>query len=96
MAEALRSKSGPTQSAYDKYGSKTGKGMRKGSFPIFDHKSAMAAIPLRGHASDSGAVLDRVQAWAAKNKDAVVLAAVRIARKKDAGNAGSGTEGVTP
>jgi hypothetical protein len=43
-------------------------GNKKGKFPIFDHKSCVSAVKLRGH-GDRAAVLARAATWARKNND---------------------------
>jgi hypothetical protein len=60
-----------------------GKGLRKGSFPVFDTKSARSAIKLRGHAKSKSAVLTKVNRWASKTGNASVKKAVAAARKRD-------------
>jgi hypothetical protein len=85
MDTKLRTPSGPSQKAYDKFGAKPGtKGIKVGTFPVFDPKSGEDAIKLRGHAPDPSAVLDKVQAWAQSHKDRILLMKVRIARSVDA------------
>lgn len=69
----------PSQAARDQ------SGMKGGAFPVFDDKSAMDAIKLRGHSSDPNAVLNHVQAWAAAHNDQAALDAVHNARRADAG-----------
>jgi len=43
-------------------------GDKKGKFPIFDHKSCMSAVKLRGHGNKS-AILARASRWANKRND---------------------------
>jgi hypothetical protein len=57
-------------------------GNKKGKFPIFDQKSALSAIRLRGH-GDRQAVLRRAMAWASRNNNARVKSAVKRAREAD-------------
>jgi len=73
-----------TEKARKKAGMKGG-GEKKGKFPVFDHKSAISAINLRhsGKGVSASAVLAKVSAWATKNGDKAVLAAVAAAREKD-------------
>jgi hypothetical protein len=81
----MRSKGNVTQAARSKFGAKSGsKGMRPGSFPVFDRKSARSALKLRGHAPDPGSVISKVLSWANKNNDTAVAMAAKLARKKDA------------
>ena len=48
MAEPMRTPSGaPSEAAREKHGTDSG------SFPIFDKKSALAALKLRGHAKSA-------------------------------------------
>lgn len=79
MADKKRTPSGaPSQEARDKHG------FSDGSFPVFDHTSAMSAISLRGHGSHSKAeVLDKVSRYANQAGDAVARNAVAEARKED-------------
>lgn len=51
-------------------------------FPVFDHKSAMSAIRLRGHGNKKK-VLNKVSRWASTHNDATVKNAVSRARKRD-------------
>jgi hypothetical protein len=62
-----------------------GKG-RKGKFPVFDQKSALSAIRLRGKGKgvSKKAVLNKVSRWASANKNTRVKAAVKRARAADA------------
>lgn len=77
MAAPNRSKSGaPTAAARAKFG------MKDGSFPVFDEKSAKDAINLRGQGNKS-AVLSHVNKWATANSHAGVQAAVKSARAED-------------
>lgn len=74
---ANRTKKGNvTSEAREKHGN------RKGKFPIFDEKSALSAIKLRGHADNPDSVLRRAAAWARRNNNKRVLAAVQKARSK--------------
>lgn len=75
---AGRTKSGNiTQAARDKYGSGS-----QGKYPVFDQKSALSALRLRGHSDDisSEAVINKVARWANANDNATVKAAVERAR----------------
>ena len=54
----------------------------KGKFPIFDRKSALSAIRLRGHGNKKK-VLNKASRWASSHNDATVKAAVKRARKRD-------------
>jgi len=60
-------------------------GSTGGRYPVFDHKSAMAAIKLRHHskAVSAGAVLAKVARWASAHSDKAVLKAVAAAREAD-------------
>jgi hypothetical protein len=53
-----------------------------GKFPVFDQKSALSALKLRGHsdAVSSGTVINKVSRWASANDNATVKAAVERAR----------------
>jgi len=44
-------------------------GDKQGKFPIFDHKSCMSAVKLRGHSSSPGSVLSRAARWASAHGD---------------------------
>ena len=59
-----------TSEAREKYGDSQGK------FPIFDQKSAMSAIKLRGHSDDPSGVLERASRWASANNNSAVKAMV--------------------
>lgn len=84
MAEALRSKGNVTQAARDKYGARADtKGMREGSFPVWDFTSAKNALKLRGHAPDPDSVIAKVAAWAKANGNTAVMAMVQRARAGD-------------
>ena len=75
----VRTESGNvSQKARDKYG--TGS---EGKFPVFDQKSAMSALKLRGHSDDVSAetVINKVARWAAANDNDRVKAAVAKARE---------------
>ena len=77
---AMRSKKGNvTAEARKKHGSKGGK------FPVFDSKSAYAAIKLRHHGKGISAaqVLNKVAAWARRTGNEQVLNAVAAARNAD-------------
>lgn len=81
MAAAKRTKSGaPTAAARKATGG--GKGMRKDSFPVFDQKSAEAALQLRGHAPSPKAVVDKVARYANRTNNATLKAKVKKARGK--------------
>lgn len=78
---AKRTRSGGVSAqARKKYGSKAAG--RKGSFPVFDRKSANSAIKLRGHGNRK-AVLDKVARWARKHNEKGILEKVRKARAAD-------------
>jgi len=66
-----------TQAARDKYGSGS-----QGKYPVFDQKSALSALKLRGHSDDisPGTVINKVSRWANANDNATVKAAVERAR----------------
>lgn len=51
----MRTKSGGVSAAARKKHGMKGKGVKKGSFPVFDRKSATSAIKLRGHAKSAAA-----------------------------------------
>jgi hypothetical protein len=72
-----------TSKARKRYGTKSGPN-RKGSFPVFDQKSAMSALRLRGHARSRSAVIAKVSRWASSHNNATVKAAVKRARAADA------------
>lgn len=79
MASKNRTPSGaPSASERDKTGG--GNGMRDGSFPVFDHKSAINALNLRGHAPDPAAVINKVASYADRANDSGVKAAVKHAK----------------
>lgn len=73
------SKGNVTASAREKHGDDQGK------FPVFDHKSAMAAIKLRhnGKGVSAASVLSKVARWATSHNDKAVLNAVAAARQAD-------------
>jgi hypothetical protein len=81
MARMRSKKGNVTSKARKAYGSKGGK-LKKGSFPVFDTKSALSAIKLRGHAKSKKAVLNKVAASEA-GKSPKVKAALKKARAKD-------------
>lgn len=56
--------------------------MRKDSFPVFDQKSAEAALQLRGHAPSPKAVVDKVARYANRTNNATLKAKVKKARGK--------------
>jgi hypothetical protein len=62
-----------------------GKGLKRGSFPVFDAKSARSALRLRGHAKGSGraTVLNKVSRFASKTNNAALKASVKRARAAD-------------
>lgn len=70
-----------TQATRKRSGAKGGK-LKRGSFPVVDKRSALAAVRLRGHAKSKKAVLDKVSRSKA-GKDPAVKAAVKKARAKD-------------
>lgn len=81
---AKRTKSGaPTAKARATHGG--GKGLKKGSFPVFDAKSARSALKLRGHAKGAGraTVVNKVSRFASKTHNASLKAAVKRARAAD-------------
>lgn len=62
---ALRTSRGNvTAEARAKHGNKQGK------FPIFDHKSCVSAVKLRGH-GNKAVILARAATWASKHGDKV-------------------------
>ena len=75
MARKRTKKGNVTAKARRKYGT-------KGKFPVFDRKSAMSAIKLRGHGNKKK-VLNKVSRWANAHNDSIVKAAVKRARKRD-------------
>ncbi len=77
----LRTPSGnPTEDARERYGSK-----KTGSFPVFDQKSALSALRLRGHGDELSKedVLNKVARYANENNDDRVKEAIRKARGLD-------------
>ena len=76
---------GVTAAARKAHGSSKASPNRTGSFPIFDRKSAISAVKLRGHAASRTEVLNRAAAYAARSGDATVKAAVKAARAVDKG-----------
>lgn len=64
-----------TSEAREKYGDSQGK------FPIFDQRSAMSAIKLRGHSDNPNGVLERASRWANANDNSAVKAMVERARE---------------
>jgi hypothetical protein len=80
----LRTRKGTvTAEARKKHGMRGGS--KSGKFPVFDRRSALAAIKLRhhGHGVSAEAVLAKVARWASEHNDEVVMAAVRRAREVD-------------
>ena len=79
MARMRTKKGNPTATARKKTGSKGGK------FPVFDRKSALAALKLRhnGKGISASAVIAKVSRWANAHNDSVVKAAVQRARETD-------------
>lgn len=71
-----------TAKARKKHGTKKGSNKR-GSFPVFDKKSAKSALKLRGHAKSKKAVVDKVARYANKTGDAELKAKVKKARQTD-------------
>lgn len=61
-------------------------GSKSGKFPVFDERSAYAAIRLRHHGKgiSASAVLAKVAAWARRTGNKKVLNAVAAARAVDA------------
>jgi hypothetical protein len=76
-------KGGVSAAARRKYGSSKASPNRTGSFPVFDQKSAMSALKLRGHARSRSAVVSKVAGYANRTGNATVKAAVARARKAD-------------
>lgn len=70
-----------TATARKRYGG--GAGLKKGSFPVFDARSARAALRLRGHAPSKKTVLNKVARFAARTGNASLKAAVKRARAVD-------------
>lgn len=70
-----------TAAARKKHGG--GKGLRAGSFPVFDAKSARSALKLRGHAPSKKAVVNKVSRFANKTGNTALKNAVKRARKAD-------------
>lgn len=68
-----------SQGAREKYGD------QHGAFPVFDHRSAMSAVQLRGHAPDPAKILTKVSKYANANNDQEAKNAVADARKVDRG-----------
>ena len=83
--KAKRTKSGGVSAAARrKYGTKSGPNKRS-SFPVFDTKSAMSALKLRGHAASRSAVVARVSSYASRTGNKQVKLAVKRARAVDKG-----------
>lgn len=82
---AMRTKKGNVTAKARKKSGMKGAG-KKGKFPVFDERSALAAIKLRhnGKGVSASAVLTKVASWASRNNNKRVLAAVAAARKADA------------
>jgi hypothetical protein len=79
---AKRTKKGSVKASTRKrYGG--GKGLKKGSYPVFDTKSANSALRLRGHAKSKKAVLAKVSRFASRTGNKALKAKVAAARKKD-------------
>lgn len=81
---AMRTKKGNvTSTARKKAGMK--KAGAKGKYPVFDERSALAAIKLRhnGKGVSAAAVLSKVAAWAQRTGSKKVLSAVAAARAAD-------------
>lgn len=72
-----------TAKARRRYAGRKAKGIRKGSFPVFDARSARAALRLRGHAKSKAAVISRVSRFASRTNNASLKAAVKRARAAD-------------
>lgn len=82
----MRTKGGGVSATARKKSGATKKSpLKTGSFPVFDHKSAMSAIKLRGHSPSKAAVLNKVSRWASAHKDTGVKNAVKAARSRDRG-----------
>lgn len=79
MARFRTKKGNVTAAGRKRYGNKQGK------YPIKDEKSARSAIKLRHHGKgvSASSVLNRVAAWARRNKKPGVLKAVQAARERD-------------
>ena len=58
----------------------------RGKFPVFDRRSAMSALKLRGRGKGISrkSVINKVSRWASAHNDTAVKAAVKRARKADA------------
>lgn len=54
-----------------------GGGLKKGSYPVFDTKSGVDALELRGHASNPAAVEAKVQAFGQRTHNQILLNDVR-------------------
>ena len=65
-----------TSEARERYGDSQGK------FPIFDQRSAMSAIKLRGHSDNPNGVLERASRWASANNNSAVANMVERARER--------------
>lgn len=72
----------PSAAARRQHGFKSGSN-RKGSFPVFDKKSARSALKLRGKANNRAAVIAKVSRYANKTNDKTLKAAVKRARAAD-------------
>lgn len=73
----------PSTAARDATGG--GKGMRPGSFPVFDTKSGHDALDLRGRAPDPKAVVNKVARFANRTDNTALksrVARVRAAAKR--------------
>lgn len=78
MASANRTPSGaPSATARSRYGGPDG------SFPVFDHTSALSALSLRGHAPNPAAIIARCRRWAQRAGDKAVLDACTQAAAND-------------
>jgi hypothetical protein len=62
-----------------------GKGLKNGSFPVWDARSARSALKLRGHAKGAGrkTVVSKVSRFANKTNNASLKKAVKRARAAD-------------
>lgn len=80
MAAAKKRTASGAPSAAARKSTGGGKGMKPGSFPVFDTKSASDALKLRGHAPNPDAVVNKVSRFANKTNNATLKAKVKKAR----------------
>jgi hypothetical protein len=83
MAKGRTKGGGVSAAARRKYGASKSSPNKTGSFPIFDARSAMSALKLRGHARSRSAVISKVAGFASRSGNATVKAAVKRARAAD-------------